>query len=247
MLPQTGLTEMWLTASPPSQRTWRDLSRSIEFIYFPPGHFRFAFSETMLTLLSPLILINESHDYLRCPDKQMAPIHMSCEQIWWPSSAGTMAVHTSHPPSLITTFHPHPYCNALANCFETWGTVRCAGCLEHDTCQPVIPASGIIRHQGTGSQRSNGADLHHKGLSPVVLISDKVESLFWLNATQSLTTHPDPSLGCWKSSFRIFICNTFLLILAGLPLTYFSSWENFEWNWSLLIVYRNKRHKLGLF
>lgn len=63
LLPQTCLTEMWLIASPLSQRKWHDLSSFAEYIYFPPGYFRFTLSETMLTLLSPLSLINKSPDY----------------------------------------------------------------------------------------------------------------------------------------------------------------------------------------
>lgn len=79
-----------------------------------------------------------------------------------------MSLHTSHPPSLITILTPIPCSNVLVNlrqigwCIKlsAWRTTR-ASLLY----QPME----LVRHQGTGSQRSHGAELHHKDPSPVAL------------------------------------------------------------------------------
>lgn len=142
----------------------------------------------MLTLPCPLIFINENPDYLWCPDKQMAQITGAVSRFNGPAHQGrwlyTQPIpHLSSPPST-----PNPFCSALTGLrhegqcvmLSVWRTVHTS--LTHWPME-------LGRHWGTaGNQRSNGADLPHKSLSPVVFISDKVKSLFWLNATQILTT-----------------------------------------------------------
>jgi hypothetical protein len=109
---------MWLIAAPllpPSQRTWHDLSNSIAFIYFPPGYFKFASSETMLTLRSRS-LVNGSSDCPQCPGQINCPNHMSSEQILCPKPTSApikvMAQHSYHAPSLIGSYpcpiHQYP-------------------------------------------------------------------------------------------------------------------------------------------
>lgn len=133
---------------------------------------------------------------------------MSCEQIWWSSSAEAMAVHISCPRLSSPPSTPTHTTMLWLRCLRHGGWCIKLSAWRMTHVSLLFQPTESFRHWGPGRQRSNRADLHHKGLSPVVLgingmnLYQTRSSPFWLNATQTLTTHLDPSLGCRKHPFR---------------------------------------------
>lgn len=128
--------------------------------------FEFALSETMLTSLSTLSLINGSPNY---PVSRQIKITWALSRSEGPASQNQWLhthpiLHLSSPPSA-----PIPHCNTLANLFKTWRMVH-----KLNACRTTY---SYLLHWprkwlGTNVQKargSMGADLHHKCWSSVVL------------------------------------------------------------------------------
>lgn len=120
-------------------------------------------------------------------------------------SRGNDCPHIPSPISHPSPLHPIPYFNLLSNLISEEWCIQLSAWRTTYTNLLYEPVE-LFRHQCTGTQRSNEADPHHKGLSPVVLGINCLNSYqtksgsCWLNATQTLTTGPSYSLGRYKSS-----------------------------------------------